>query len=1033
MKKNILLIGLFLIFGIALQAQVKVSGTVTDESTGETLIGATVIEQGTSNGTITDLDGNFEFEVSNKDAVLELSYTGFASRELTLENGTTFQIQMELDAASLDEVVVVGYGTQKKKEVTGAISKVTAAELEDMPVTRIENSLLGRTSGVRVTTGSGQPGEGAQVRIRGTTTIGNSDPLYVVDGVVIGGGIEFLNQGDIESIEVLKDAASAAIYGARAANGVILVTTKSGLPDRTEVSYKAFAGQGGPWRKLALLNGTEYATLMNEASVAAGGSVLFDNPQSFGEGTDWQDEVFRNDATTQNHELSISSGGKRSQYYISFGFNDQEGIVSPDQSKWQRFSTRINSTHKINKHIKFGNTIGYSRINAQGISTNSEFGSPLSRAINLDPLTPVLETREEVLNSPVFQNFPVVRNEDGIPYAISENVTSEVLNPVAAFEIEQGNGWSDKIVGNIWGEVTLFNDFKFRSSLGTDLAFWGNEGFTPVYYLNASNRIDINRYARAQNRGLFWLMQNTLSYDKEIGKHKVGVLVGATAENNSGEGIGGSASNLPINNIDQASLGFPTSPDNQTYFGFEYKSTTASYLSRINYGFDSKYLLSVVFRRDGSSRFGANNRFGNFPGASLGWVVSDENFLSGNSIVNFLKLRASYGINGNDRIGDFLFASTVGGARNYTFGLDDRLVNGVSPNAIANPDLRWEQTQQINFGFDSKIFKKWSFTFDAYEKKTKDMLLGIDVPAFVGNNGPTGNVATLENRGLEFELGYNNTFNNKFQVEFSSNLSYAENEITFLGTNRDFLNGSRFGPPGLEITRTTVGQPIGHFYGYVTDGLFQNQAEVDAYINADGTSIQPDASPGDIRFKDVNGNGIIDPDDRTSIGDPTPTWTYGFNFAAAYKGFDILVFGQGVAGNQIFKATRRFDLQMANLTADALDRWTGEGTSTDYPRLVMNDPNGNFSRSSDWYLEPGDFFRIKTLQLGYTMPKSVSEKAGFRKVRMYVSGNNLWTATQYSGFDPEIIGVDRGLYPQPRFFLFGVNATFFNRDKFEKE
>jgi TonB-linked SusC/RagA family outer membrane protein len=432
-------------------------------------------------------------------------------------------------------------------------------------------------------------------------------------------------------------------------------------------------------------------------------------------------------------------------------------------------------------------------------------------------------------------------------------------------------------------------------------------------------------------------------------------------------------------------------------------------------------------RVDGSSKFGSNNKYGYFPSVSLGWVLTEENFLSNNSIINFLKIRGSWGVNGSDQIGDFRFVSTVGGGRNYTFGLNDNLTNGVSPNAIANPDLRWEETTQTNFGIDAKIFKKVSVTFDLFEKKTSDMLLGIAVPGYVGNAGPVGNIATMSNKGMELELGYSNKFGD-VNFSISGNVSYVENEITDLGPDKEFLGGQTFSPQGLEITRSSVGLPIGYFYGYQTDGIFQNAAEVVAYTNAEGNMIQPDAQPGDFRFVDFNNNGEIDPDDRTNIGDPTPTWTYGVNASVEWKGLDLIIFGQGVSGNEVFKASRRFDLQMANMTADALDRWTGEGTSNTFPRLVMNDPNKNFSRSSDFYLENGAFFRIKTLQLGYSLPKTVTGKVGFQKIRLYVSGNNIITLTEYSGFDPEIgggsYGVDRGIYPQPRYYLFGINATF---------
>jgi TonB-linked SusC/RagA family outer membrane protein len=1026
MRRQLLLI-LLLFSAFAMQAQVSISGQVTEASGNGPLLGVTIIEKGTQNGAFTDEEGRYKLTVASEDAVLMFSYIGFTPQEVTVGARRLINISLAEEVSDLDEVVIVGYGTQKKSVVTGAISKIKASDLKDMPVPRIEQALLGRTSGVRVTTNSGQPGEGATVRIRGTSSINSSEPLYVVDGVPVGGGIDYLNQDDIESIEVLKDAASASIYGARSAAGVILVTTKQGAKDRIEVNYSAYYGTQAPWQKLALLNATEYATLMNESSVASGGAIIFDDPASLGEGTDWQSAVFRTNAPIQNQQLSISAGSERSQYYASFGYFDQSGIVSDAQSRYRRFTARFNSTHKVSKRITFGNNMAYSRINGVGISTNSEFGSPLSRAVNLDPITPILETDPDVLNSDVFTNFPVVKNEDGIPYGISNYVTSEVLNPVAALQTQQGYGWSDKIVGNVFAEIEILDGLKFRSSIGTDLAFWGNEGFTPVYYLNATNRIDINNYNRAQNRGLYWIFQNTLSYNKVFGNHDLGIVVGTSAEKNAGQGIGGSIQDIPVDNIDDASLAFPTSAESQTFYGYEYQGALASYLSRVNYNYKSKYLFTATMRVDGSSKFGSNNKFGYFPAVSAGWVLTKENFLANNNVINFLKIRASWGVNGNDQIGDFRFVSTVGGARNYTFGLDDRLVNGVSPNAIANPDLRWEQTTQTNIGFDAKIFKRVSVTFDAFDKVTSDMLLDIAVPGYVGNAGPVGNIATMSNKGLELELGYNNNFQ-KVDFEIKGNISYIVNEVTDLGPDKEFLPGQTFSPQGLEITRTTVGLPIGYLYGYQTDGIFQNQAEINAYTNADGSLIQPDAQPGDFKFVDANGNGEIDPDDRGQIGDPTPNWTFGFNTAVAWKGFDIVMFGQGVAGNQLFKATRRFDLQMANMTADAIDRWTGEGSTNTYPRLVMNDPNKNFSRSSDFYVEDGSFFRIKTLQLGYTLPRAVNTRIGASRIRFYVSGNNLLTLTKYSGFDPEIgggsFGVDRGIYPQARFFMGGINATF---------
>lgn len=1022
MQQKYILFFCFLLSAFAMNAQIKVSGTVI-ETDSEPLIGVTIFEKGEGNGTSTDLDGKYELTVKDADAVLVFSYTGFSTSEVPVNGQTLIDVNLEEDVANLDEVIVVGYGTQKKKVVTAAIAKVSAADLDDMPVLNIENSLQGRAAGVRVTSGSGQPGDGGTIRIRGSATLGDSNPLIIVDGVIVGGGIDYLNQGDIESIEVLKDAASAGIYGARGSNGVILVTTKSGKTDRMEVGYHSYLGTQAPSRKLAVLNATEYATLLNESWAAAGDSLLFKDVQSLGEGTDWQDAIFNNDAPIQNHDLNFSMGNEKSSYYVSFSYFNQKGIISQEKSNYERFTTRMNSTHKITDNITFGNNIAYTKIKSRGISTNSEFGGAVSRALNIDPITPVLETDQDLLdNASWYANENRVTNEDSIPYGISNLVTSEVLNPVAALSVGDGYGWSDKIVGNFFTEIKLFNDFKFRSSIGGDLAFWGGEGLTPIHYLNGSNFVERNTYSRDKNNGFYYIFENTLSYDKQFGDHKVTAVVGTVAEKNKGEGISGSKIGIPFTTIEDASLSYFVPVEDQNFGGYEYFTTNASILGRINYNLKEKYLLSALFRRDGSSNFGANNKFGLFPAVSAGWIASDENFLSDNDIINFLKIRASWGVNGNDRIGGNSFISTIGGGRNYSFGQNEILTNGSTPNSLSNPDIRWERSSQTNIGFDAKIFRKIGVTFDIYRKKSDGLLGSIPTPWYVGIGGLTGNIGSLENQGAELELSYLAKLG-KVRFDVSGNISYTENVITSLGPEEEFRTGSTYGPSGLEITRTQVGFPIGSFYGYTTDGLFQTQAEVDAHATQEeGTA------PGDIRFVDINSDGVIDEEDRSIIGDPTPTWTYGVNLTVKWKNLDLVMFGQGVAGNEVFNATRRFDLPKANMTADALGRWTGEGTSTEYPRLHKDDPNRNFSRSSDFFLENGSFFRIKTLQLGYTIPRISSDKIRYRDIRVYVSGNNLLTFTKYSGLDPEVnggsFGIDRGFYPQPRFFLFGINAKF---------
>ncbi len=1022
MEKNLSTLLFIILIAVSAYGQQTVGGTVVDEE-GAPMIGVNILEKNTSNGTITDFDGKYELTVG-ENAILVFSYLGYSDQEFEIQGQSVIDVNLAPNANELDEIIVVGYGVQKKKVVTGAISKVKAEELEEQNITRLDDALQGRTAGVRVIANSGQPGDGGTIRIRGTASFGASDPLYVVDGVIIGGGIDYLNPNDIESIEVLKDAASANIYGARGTGGVVLVTTKKGEKNKTTVQLQSLYGVQAPARLLPTLNSFEYATLLNEASVAAGGPIKFEDPSSLGEGTNWQKEIFRNDAPIQNHQFSVSSGTDNSTYFMSLGYFNQDGIIQT--SGYERFTARLNATVEANKHLKFGSNLSYSRIKSRGVSTNSEFGSPLSRAVNLDPITPLLETDPDVLNSTVFQNFAVVKNEEGIPYGISDLVTSEVLNPVAALNTAEGIGYSDKIVASFFGEVSFLKNFTFTSRIGTDLAFWGGEGFTPIFYLNSSNRNDLTSYNRSQNRGLYWIFENFVKYNLKSGNHTFEAVVGTSAEENKGQGISTTITDIPVDNLADASFGFFAAPDNQFAGGFEYLNTRLGYIGRVNYNFSEKYLFSAQMRVDGSSSFGPNNKYGYFPSVSLGWIVSDEDFFN-SSAINYLKIRGSWGISGNDNAGSFGFVSTLGGGRNYTFGLDEILTNGVVPDALANPDLRWERTISPNIGFDAKLFRKFSLTLDFYKKTTDGLLLGLDVPGYVGNNAPLGNIADMENKGFDVELGYVTSSGN-FDISIKGNLAYNQNTVVSIGQEKEFLTGARFGPQGLEITRTQPGLPINYFFGYQTDGLFQNAEEIAAYANTDGEPIQPNASPGDIKFIDINNDGIIDADDRTFIGDPTAPWTYGGNIDIGWKNFELSIFGVGVYGNKIYKILRRFDLQNANFTGEALERWTGEGTSNDYPRLVTNDPNGNFSNSSDFFLEDGHFFRIKNLQLSYDIPKRNLVRLGFEKIRIYVQSKNLHTFTKYSGFDPEIgggsYGIDRGFYPQARSFNVGLNASF---------
>lgn len=1015
----------------AADTSITVRGRITNDA-GESIPGVTVRVVGTSTGTASDVEGRYTIRVPESNTSLIFSFLGYNSRTLKVTGGN-MDVKLQLSETALTETVVVGYGIQKKSVVTGAISSVRAKDLEDMPITRLEQALQGRTSGVTIAQSSGQPGSGASVRVRGITTFGNNDPLWVVDGVVVdNGGIGYLNQYDIESIEVLKDAASQAIYGARAAAGVILVTTKKGKAGKLIVNYNGYYGVSAPARKLKLLDAREYATLRNEASVANGDGIVYADPESLGKGTDWQSQIFNNSAQRQNHEISVSGGNEKSTFYTSFGYLQQEGIVASDISRYQRFNVRLNSIHKLTPWLTFGENVGYAYDKNVGLgNTNSEFGGPLSSAINLDPITPVVITDPAVANAAPYTNVGIRRDALGRPYGISSAVGQEMTNPLAYISTRIGNyGWSHNIVGNTYLEAEPIKGLKLRSTLGAKIAFWGSESFTPLSWLNSSNISSRTSFNRSINQGYNWNVENTISYTRAIGLHNFTVMAGQGAYmDNRTRNINVTFNDVPADNFDDASLNFKVPADKRLSDGGEGADhRIASLFARVNYNYDEKYLLEAIIRRDGSSRFGANNKFGIFPSFSVGWVASREDFWPENQVVDFLKIRGGYGVVGNDNIGNFAFLSTIGSGRNYAIGNSGSYLIGYSPNAPSNPDLKWEETSQTNIGFEATLVKNVTVAFDWFKKATKDILQNPRIPSYVGAiSNPAANVADMENTGVELELGYHNSAG-EFEYSVNGNVSYLKNKVTSLGTGIEYLSGGQSFQTMGSITRTAIGQPINSFFGYRSMGIFQTQADVDAYVGKDGAKIQPNAKPGDFRWVDKDGDGKISETDRDFIGNPTPTWTYGFTANAAYKGFDIVLFGQGAGGNKIFQGLRRLDISNANWQTKALNRWTGPGTSNDHPRLISGDPNKNFTNNSEFYLEDGSYLRIKTLQLGYTLPNSLTSKIGLERLRVHIMSENLVTFTKYTGYDPEIGGgvfsIDRGIYPQARSFMFGLNATF---------
>lgn len=1023
-----------ILFSINLFAQnINVSGKIVDEI-GMPLPGVTISVKGTTNATSSDFDGNYQIKAESN-STLVYTFIGYVKVEETVNGRTSINLSLKPDTQNLEEVIVVGYGTQKKSVVTGAISSVKAKDLENLPITRIEQSLQGRASGVFIASNAGQPGSNSTVRVRGITSINNNEPLWVVDGVIVdAGGIGFLNQSDIESIEVLKDAASQAIYGARSATGVILVTTKKGKSGKISINYNGFSGTSAPSRKLDLLNGEQYATLRNEMSVNGGGQIVFADPSSYGKGTNWQNAIFNDNASRQGHEISFSGGNDVSNFYISFGLQEQDGIVMSDISKYIRKNIRINSTHKFFKIFTFGQTLGYSNEKNIGIgNTNNEYGGPLASAINLDPLTPLIVTDPTTQpNASDYAQDNAIRDPNGNFYGISNYVTQEMSNPLAYAQTRMGNfSWADNFVGNAYLEAEIIDGLKIRSTLGAKLAFYGSYSYTPEYYLNSSSNNLRNSVYQEMNRGFGWNIENTLNYKKIYGAHSFDVLVGqgAYVEGiNRGNGI--TKFNIAADNWQDASINADATVENTTAWGSEgTHHIVTSLFSRINYDFNEKYLFTGILRRDGSSKFGANKKYGVFPSFSLGWVASKESFWKENKIINTLKFRGGYGITGSDQTGDFGFLSSVGGGRNYTVGTSGSVTPGFSPNAPSNQDLRWEETTQSNFGFDATLLNDFNLSFDIYNKQTNGMILAQILPGYVGSTGnPQANIGDMSNTGFEIELGYRKKIGD-FDISVNGNISTVKNRVNYLSQGVEFRDGPTIQSTAYgTIIRTQIGQPVNSFFGFKTDGIFQNQAEIDAYVDSNGNMIQPNAVPGDFKWRDINGDGSIDGDDRTFIGNPLPDLTYGFSFNLKYKEFDLLVFGQGVAGNQIYQGLRRLDIPTANWQTNALNRWTGEGTSNSYPRLTSNDTNSNFSNPSDFYLQDGDYLRIKTIQLGYSLPNKLTDKIGIQKTRIYLTGENLFTFTKYTGYDPEIgggvMGIDRGYYPQAKTYMLGINVQF---------
>ena len=1057
---------------VAMAQNVTLKGVVLDAAN-QPVIGAFVVQQGTNNGTMTGAAGEFSL-AAPRGANIEVSCLGYETQVIVNNGAQDLVVVLQDDAQMLEETVVIGYGVQKKSVVTAAISSVTENDLKVQSQNRVDNMLQGMTSGVLVTQNSGAPGASSTVVIRGISSINHASPLYIVDGMPAG-SIDYINPNDIERIDVLKDAASAAVYGARASDGVILVTTKSGKEGKTVVNYDFSYGFQNPWRKPSVLNATEYAIMMNEGMLNAGNAPIYDDPYSLGKGTDWVEAIFDKNAPIMKHDLNISGGTSRVNYSISGGYLTTKGTIGGrfDQSYYDRLTLRENvgvtlfdasaDRNWLNK-LTVSNQISYAHIKSAGISANSEYGSPLGSALGMSPLDPIYAdaAEEERYKSLYPAGYPyIIRNSEGVAYFIADGGTyNEQANPIAMLDRPHAYSSTDKIVAGLNAELQLIDGLKFRSALTLDLSYVYGHSYTTQYFLTSKSYsldtvteskvydkdgnesiVSKTNYgssaSQTMNRYFSYQVENTLAYDKTFGKHSLNVVLGQSAYMSTSSYLGASAKGLmypddPWKISVDNTLGKQVDGDRNGWGRWNsIPYSILSYFGRVSYNYDERFLAQVTVRRDASSHFGPNNKWGTFPSASLGWNIKNEEFLKYNTVISMAKLRASWGINGKDNLGDFLYAVYSQSGNNYVFGSGangtESINIGVKASGLANPNAKWEQSIQTDFGVDLGFLgNRITATFDYYIKDASGMLMEMQVPTYAGDSAPTGNVGTMRNSGIEMDLGYRNHFGDfNFGVKF--NASYNVNKLTKLASDATYITTSshKIG----TLTRGDVGEVFPYFWGWKTDGVFQNWDEINAYVNQDGNLIQPNAQPGDFRWKDINGDGVINDDDRTKLGKGIPDWTFGVTLTFDWKGIDFSMLLQGQLGAQTLNVTRRTDLYYINLPKSILNRWTGEGSTNKYPRFVFDSANENY-RMSDYWMEDASYLRARNIQLGYTLPATFTKKAFISRLRLYAQVENAFTLTKYTGCDPEVsggfkeVGVDRGVYPQNRTVTFGFNLTF---------
>ncbi len=978
------------------QQQKSVTGKVIDSS-GAPLPGVSVVIKGTTNGIITDANGKYSLADVPANAILQFSFVGMKTQEVAVSGKSMISVTMVEETVGIEEVVAVGYGTQRKKDLTGSVAVVKTTDLKSLPVPSISDALQGRAAGVQVIS-SGIPGTDAKFRIRGVGTINNSDPLIVIDGVPVASGMNQLNMDDIESLQVLKDASATAIYGSRGANGVVIVTTKRGTSGQSQLNFNYSYGVQQETNMVEMLNASQFASLHNDILGNAGmiKNPTFANPESLGKGTNWIGSLIKS-APMQNYSMSYSNSGEKTNYYISGNYFDEQGIVS--STGFKRYTFQLNTDTKVNSKLRLGNSLTLNN----DIKTSGDYN--IRNAMLALPTQPVFRENGSY-SGPVAQ--PIY---DG-----------DIVNPIGSAKTVKNSTKGYNLIGNIFGELDIYKGLKFKSTFGLQANFWDSRTWSPKYQWDTSKKE--NSYLGQQyNKNLTWVWDNTFTYEYTSGKHRIGAMAGTSAQENRYNFINSSVQNFASDNTQQLSNG----TQQPTVGGNTASWALFSYMGRVNYTFADKYLVTATVRRDGSSRFGEGNKYGIFPSASLAWRISEEEFLKKFSFINDMKLRAGYGVTGNQEIGNYSFASAL---NTIKYNFNNSIVSAVVPTVMPNQNVQWEEQQQMNIGFDATILnQRVDLTVDAYLKKTNKMLVPMSVPVSTGYSDvyvPSINAGKMENKGIEVTVNTRN-LTGKLTWNSSLNVSFNQNKVLSINDTIPMSSGSIGLNQNLALIQ--AGQPVNFFYGFKTDGIFQSQAEVDSHaVQVPGNDPYNRTSAGDIRFVDLNHDGIINDKDRTYLGNPNPTVLFSFSNSFTFKGFDLSIFLQGIAGNKICNANRFWSEAMAvaqNQTTETLNRWTGPGTSNSMPRAVFNDPNKN-TRPSDRYIEDGSYLRIKNVTLGYTVPKFLMKKAQLTSARFYVSAQNLITFTKYKGFDPEVgtSGIDNNVYPVTRTFNVGVNLGF---------